>query len=737
LWLNEGVAIGAIGRAAAALTVAASGLLPAVAAAAAPGTWGAGHYAYAAGRVCHPGPQTAPLAAWPVSGGHVGYLTREVVSDGHVDSAAPPVAAAGTAQPAAPVGPGAEFAGEQDIAAVAYLLDAGGDAATLATAVLAQTDPGGLPPCADRAAAAEQLDRARRLAGPYEVTVTPPAGKLRPGAATTVTATVRTTAGAPVPDAKVAFTSDDAAFAAATVRTDDRGDARARVRVRAGAPPTVTVTATVKVATGLLEATVVAKPSPTLPSGASVPAVYPAPATAYSGATALPVDESAHPVVSTALANHLFAANKPFVPKASLTGLNGHSADVTFDLLGPLPMADRTLCSGVAARDWTKPDVHIATTSAVTVSGDGPVTGGALTAGQPGCYALRTKVATVDASPAVVKTAPLTVVAVLDTTVTRTDDQPAVASARQPATLTGGVRVVGTHGLRGTVRAVLAGPIRPADGNCTADAPAWAKAARHTVATEVHSLDSTATSVVAAGGYEYRFPAPTADGCYRVHPALTLTAAGGDTLTVSADDRAAYVLDPTVSAAVRQTWAVSPAPVPVDVEVDGLYGLAAHVRLAMYRTPADPAGCGQASFTEAARAGDGPDAAVPARPGPVSVAAETGPTPEQGCYAVVPELTVDAAPTVRIAGPLGAPGSTLIAGADPTQHRPTASGGGGGSTPLSFVIALGVLAGLLVAVAARVAFVAWREREGPPGVAWDAFRGEVLHLPDQELPSDP
>jgi hypothetical protein len=421
-----------------------------------------------------------------------------------------------------------------------------------------------------------------------------------------------------------------------------------------------------------------------------------------------------------------------------VSGLNGHSADVTFDLLGPLPLADGKLCQQVGAQQWSRPQVHVASTTAVTVTGDGVATGGALTAGQAGCFALRTRVATVDATPAVVRTAPLAVLAVLDTTVTRVDEQPAVAAAGHPGDLTGQLRVTGTHGLHGTVRALLVGPVRPADGNCDPDAAAWAKAQRHNLPAEARALESTATSVTGAGGYDYRFAAPEGAGCYRLRPAVTLTDSTGDTLTVaSADDRAAYVLDPSVSATVRQTWAVSPAAVPVDVEVDGLYGLAAHVHLAMYRTPPDPAGCEQASFTAATPAGTGPDAEVPARPGPVSVTAESGPTRQLGCYAVVPELSVDAAPAVRIAGPVGAPGATLIAGADPAQHLPRASGAGDGGTSLAFLIALTVLGGLLVLVAARVVFVAWRERDGPPGVSWETFRGDTFTLPDQELPSDP
>jgi len=121
-----------------ALTVAGAVLaaFPASASAAG-GTWGAGQYPYADGRVCRSGLQTSPLAAWVVDGGHRGYLTRSLTSDGRVDSGAPPIATAGTPQPAVPVTAGAEFPSDHDVAAVAYLLDRGGDAAALAAAVLA------------------------------------------------------------------------------------------------------------------------------------------------------------------------------------------------------------------------------------------------------------------------------------------------------------------------------------------------------------------------------------------------------------------------------------------------------------------------------------------------------------------------------------------------------------------------------------------------------------------------
>lgn len=722
------------------LAVAASGLVATPAtSAAAPGTWGAGRYPYADGKVCRGGTGTSPLAAWTVSGGHRAYLTRAVTSDGRLDSAAPPIPSAGTPAPAFDVAVGAEFGTEQDIAAVAYLLSAGGDAVTLATAVLALTDGSELPACADTAAAFARLAAARQAAGPYQVTVSAPAGKVRPGIAVDVTATVKTAAGVPVRGTRVAFTGPGARFASPSAVTDANGVARDAVTVSRGSAATITVTAIAAVSTGLKEATIQAAPSATNPTGVAVPAVYAAPPVDYSGQAAIAVDQTAHPVVSTALSTRLVRVGAPFTPRARISGLNGHSADVTFDLLGPLPLTDRTLCADVAAKEWTSGNVHAATTSSITVNGDGTAPGGALTPTTAGCYALRTSLSTVDAAPAVTKTAPLAVVAALDTAVTRADTQPAVfaGAAGGAGKLTGVVRVTDTHGLTGTVSITLTGPIRPADGDCGPDAKGWTRAARHVLRAAVRSTDSTTTRVTQAGGYDYSVPAPETVGCYRARPAVALSGPGGDTLTVAAtDDRPAYVLAPTLSASVEQTWAVSPATVPVQVQVDGLFGLPAHVRAAMYVAAADPAGCAVASFAGATRAASGPAAEVPGRPGAITVSVESGATPKVGCYSVVPELTLDADPRVRVAGTIGASGATLIAGVDPDRTVRARAQSGGSGTSLAFLVSMGVLAGLILAVIARVGYVAWRDRNDPVEEQWSVLGdGDPLDLGGGELPS--
>ncbi len=712
------------------------GAVPAAASRAAGGSWGAGQYRYADGRVCDSGGRTSPLAAWTVAGAHRAYLTQAVTSDGRIDSAAPPIPSAGTPQPATTVSAGGAFTADQDVAAIAYLLARSGDAAQLAADVLAQTDPSGLPSCADPNAAFSALARARQLAGPYQVTVKAPPGKVRPGSAATVTATVTSQAGQPVPGAKVTFSPDDASPGSASTVTDATGTAQAPLTIRGGAPASVVVTASAAVATGLLEATIIASPTTTDPTAASVSAVYPAPPTAYSGQATVNVDQTAHPIVSTALGSRLAAVDNAFVPRARVSGLNGHTADVTFDLLGPQPLKDGALCGGIAGTAWQ--DVHIATTSSATVTGDSTATGGSLEAGEAGCYALRTTVATVDATPAAVKVARLVVVAVVDTTVTRADAQPAVTTSRGASRIAGELQVANLHGLHATVGVTFTGPIRPADGDCGDDAPGWPKAAHRTVPATVQATDGPSGSrgsIVGAGRYGYSVAAPNAVGCYRARPALVLTGTNGDRLTLAtADTRPTYVLDPTISAAVQRTWAVTPDTVPVSVEVDGLFGLAAHVHVAMYVTAANPAGCDGASFASAAPAGDGPDVDLPARPGVVNVVAESGPTTKQGCYTAVPELVLAANPRVRIAASIGAPDSTVVAGVDPDRHIAPAAQHGDSGTPLGFVVAGSVLGGLLALAIVRVGFVAWRDRDESAG--WTAPRDvDRLGLTDDELPS--
>jgi hypothetical protein len=711
----------------AAVVAAAAGAvlaLPVAATAAAPGTWGAGHYRYADGTVCRDGDTTAPLASWPLAGGSTGYLTREVTSTGTIDSAAPPVPAAGP--PAAPVevAPGDGFAAEADIAAVAYLLSEGHrPAGETAAAVLTQTDPGGLPACADRAAALAALADARRRAGPYDVRVVAGPGRARPGHPVPVAAIVRTAAGTPVAGAPVTFTAGSADVQPATAVTDRTGRAHATVAVSSAAEPTVTVTAATEVATGLQQATVTATRSATNPTGDSVPAVYAAPPSRFEGSAELSVDQSAHPQVSTALASRLVRTAKPFTPQADITGLNGHTATVSFTLLGPRPLADRTLCGDT----WSARNSPAVATTSVTVTGDGRARGGSLTATTAGCYALQVRVATVDATPPAARSAPPVVLAALDTAVAGADDRPAVFAAHgAKPRLTGTVQVTHDHRVSTDVQLTVTGPVNPKDGDCRGHAAAWRRAPTETVAADTRSTPGSADGST----LRYSAPAPDEVGCYRVRPAVVLRA-DGNRLRVPADQqRPAYVLDPTVTAAVRQTWSVTPDPVPVQVDVAGLYGLPAHVRTVMYRTAPDPAGCTRATFRGTTQAATGPAATVPTRPGIVTVTLRSGPTPRVGCYAVVPELTVDAAPQVRVTGPLGSDQARLIAGVDPDEHLRPAAAHRTTGTGVAFLVAITALATVLLAVTARIGLIAYRSRGESAGESQN-----LLDLGDGELPS--
>ncbi len=704
--------------------VALSLTVPLGAATAAAGTWGAGHYPYADGRVCVSGPSTQPLAAWSVSGGHRAYLTQGLSSTGRLDSGAPPIPSAGTANAASDVLAGGEFGTDQDVATFAYLVAHGGDAAAVAAAVLAQTDPGDEPSCADAAAANALIADARRHAGPYQLSVDVGPGKARVGQPITVSATVQNPSGAPVPDVRVTFAGPDGGGSAPAAVTDAQGVAHATVTIGSAVAGTATVTATASVSVRLEEATITAQRSATNPTGSSVPAVYAAPATPYSGSTTLPVDQTAHPVISTTLPGRLVRTDTPFVPRARVTGLNGHSADVSFNLLGPLPLAKGTLCGSIPASRWSDKNIRIAATTSATITGDVTAEGGELTAGEDGCYAVQTTLTTADATPAVTRKAPPAVVAVLTTSITTGDPVPAVFAAGKTSSdqLTGTSHVGDTYGLSAEIKVVLTGPIAPANGDCAPEAPAWRRAARQSVVAKVgNSGDRTPTapSVKGAGSYTYAVPPPDQVGCYHAHPVLVVSSADGATLSVAAEtETPVYVLHPTVTAEVEQTWSVTPQPVPVQVSVDGLFGLAAHVRTNMYVKPADPGGCDRVAFAGATRAAAGPAAAVPAAPGTVTVQVKSGPTPKVGCYAVVPEVTIDANPQVIVAGALGTAGSTLIAGVDPNQPGRAAAQHTRSGTGVAFVVAMTVLAALILAVVLRVGFVAWRDRLEPAGESW-------------------
>jgi hypothetical protein len=691
--------------------------LPENAASAASGTWGAGHYHYADGRVCHNGPSSEPLAAWTVSGGHRAYLTRTVSSTGAVDSAAPPVPSAGRPEPAVAVSPGSEFADAEDIAATAYLLSHGGDPATIAAAVLAQTDPGRVPSCVSPGAASAELASARAHSGPYEIHVTVPTGKVRIGQAVTVTVTVTRATGQPAPDVSVTVSVPGANDAHAV--TDAGGTARIPVTVTSATADTLPVTATAAASVGLREAGITARRSETNPSGASVPAVFAAPPTSFSGQGVLAVDRTAHPAVETQVPSHLVRTGAAFAPTGVVSGLNGHRASVAFDLLGPLALKNKTLCPGIDAADWKVQQTHVAATVSVGLTGDGTAAPHTSAPARPGCYALRTTVSTTDGAPAVTKRSLATVVAVLDASVRNADSTPAIfaPTSGRSGRLSGALQVGNTYGLAATVATRLVGPIKPADGDCSAAAGAWRDAPSDRLPADVSGrTDSSAAAktVSGPGGYRFTAAAPDGVGCYRARPVLVLTGPGGDTLSLAAPGYTpVYVVHPTVTATVRRTWSVSPAPVPVQVSVEGLYGLAAHVHTRMYVVPPDPAGCNEATFNGARPAGRGPAAPVPAAKGTVTVDVRSGPTPSIGCYAVVPEVTVDANPAVTVAGRLGSAGSTLIAGVDPDQQTRTVAKHSKAGTDASFIIAMSALGAALLVIAARVALIAWRGRYWP------------------------
>ncbi|MBV9594214.1 MAG: hypothetical protein JO147_10545, partial [Actinobacteria bacterium] len=173
-------------------------------------TWGSQNWPYISGEICSlPGGGTAPLAAWDTgSGGSPAYLTSAITS---ANGAAPPLASVG-AQTRGPVGPGtAGLSSASQIAAVAYLLSTWGSStdparvAETAEAVMAATGDASLRSClgtapSSSATADAMWNQAQNLAGPYHVTIAP-------SGSASVTATVTSAAGMPVPGLTVNFSA--------------------------------------------------------------------------------------------------------------------------------------------------------------------------------------------------------------------------------------------------------------------------------------------------------------------------------------------------------------------------------------------------------------------------------------------------------------------------------------------------------------------------------------------------
>ncbi|HET8581869.1 MAG TPA: Ig-like domain-containing protein [Jatrophihabitans sp.] len=670
-------------------------LLPSPAARAAGGTWGAGHYPYRAGLVCRSGFGSAPLVSWGVGGSGPGFLTAPLRSNGLSDSGAPPLASVGQ-QFSVPVTPGTDgFTSDADIATYAALLSgagtSGSDAtvAAIARAVMLHAGASGVPSCAGSAAGL--LARARAQAGPYTISLRPATSPAVMGQPDTLLATVRGGSGRPVPGLRVRLSADGAQLAGGSAATGSDGTARVGFTVAPGSGlAQAVITATVTATTGLEEVSVLAAPTPTNPSGNSVPAIRPAAPDTVTATANVAIDQSAHPVVHVGADPPAVGVGAAVHPQASITGLRGHQASVTVTVRGPAPLNSAGTCSG------TSSSAAVADTSGpVNVTGDRTVTVGSWTPATAGCYSLQAAVQTIDATPQATAASSLALVTVVASTARLSVPHPVVGAGALTATLT----PAHTEGRPGQVSGALRGPLRPsATGSCTG--LDWS-----------HAANAAAVPASAAHGdrpLTLHSGAVRDAGCYAWTVRLVLDL-GGLRVPIPAPPATVLLLRPTVSLTSDQTWSVSPKPIGTHVTVAGTYGQPAHVSIQMQYVAAPLTGCRAATWTQATLVSTGPWVAVH---GDGDFAVRSGATPRVGCYQPVPALRIDANPSITATGSADVPDNAVIAGvtladpdADPPETGPPGSSAG-------LWISGGVFGVAVFAVVAGAWVLARRERSG-------------------------
>lgn len=633
------------------LSVLASTLLVTAPGAAASGLWGAGDYPYVAGQVCTTGPLSAPLTSWDVGGAGPGYLVAPLTSNGVQDSGAPPLSSAGVQQQTS-VTPGTDgFTSDADIGAYAALLagvgTTGSDQQVAEVAGLVMTHAGasGAPSCGGDGSAL--LRQAAATAGPYTVTVSPPSTPAVLGTPATVVATVHGGQGQPVAGLTVSFNADGATLTNATVVTDASGRAGTTITVPTSSPAaSAEVTASVQGVVGLQQVTVTATPSATNPSGASVAAIAPTPATTVTASAAIPIDQTASPVLTAGGSVPAVAIGGSLHPTATVTGMRGHSGTLAFTIYGPARADSAGNCDGVRLSSSAP---VAATTDVVPLVGDQTVTASTWTPTTAGCYAVQAGLQTTNATPAVKAVsdvaAPAALVTVLPVTAQVTPAHTLVGQGPQQATLA----IHEAGGAAGSVQASLLGPLPPtSSGSCAGRD--WSNAA--TVRTVQATSHGDGTIPLATGPV-------TSAGCYAWTATVGLTFGDGQ-VPVAAAPATVLLITPSVSLTSDQIWSVSPNPVGTHVTVIGTYGLPAHVAVRMAYAPDPLTGCRAADWAHAPLLSTGPSVAVRGS----SAAVPSGATPKYGCYQPVPHLTMDANPAITASGPSVVDGNAVAAGVD-------------------------------------------------------------------------
>jgi hypothetical protein len=597
-----------------------------------PGGWGPDRLPYLAGVVCSTDSGRSALVSWPSSATDVpAYAVAPVTSDAEGAHAARPAVGSGaaTALHTAQAGPlgwlltrhGAarDDATVGDVAAAVTALN-GGD--PVSAQCLAHGTNG-----LSSAAATALWSEATRLGGPYTVRVAASVAKLTLGRAAAVSATVLSASGSPVPGVTVAFhvAEPTASTSGSSAVTDARGRATTWVTVARGS----TARAVRVVAGARVPGTPVLMSAP-----GEVSLVAAGPRQTITRSLPVRVDTTADPQVRTTVDRTLVLPGAVVHPGITVAGMRGHSGTASLAMIGPLPVRRSTGCRGYDATSHGHATVPA---PVVEVPHDGAVGAGPLTLNDAGCYVLTASIRTSDAIPNVSRRGESVVVAVAPV---RLSVVPSGGGVSTGGPLSATVRLTSSLPAQlADLRADLAGP-RPSDAGSCKDVTFRPTATPVTVRADGATATLTSRPVATTGCYRFRV-----DGTIRIPALGTMTVGSAD---LPAATGTAVVLAPTASVVgLSASDVVAGGRITASVTVSGSYAQPGALRLQLLHLPYDWRGCFGRDWSEAT-AVDANGAVPTSTAGDGTYSVRSALVPSDGCWTVVPVLTLRANPAARV-----------------------------------------------------------------------------------------
>jgi hypothetical protein len=316
------------------------------------------------------------------------------------------------------------------------------------------------------------------------------------------------------------------------------------------------------------------------------------------------------------------------VPTISVSGMRGHSGTATLTMSGPLSLDKNKSCNAYTGNRPPSATASGADTTqpSIDVTADGTVDAGALTLTRPGCYVLRSAIATSDAIPNVDRQGDPTIVAVapLHLTIAPAGLGVAVAGPLRATASVGGS--VPAH--LADVSATLVGPRPSDDGSCSG--------------VPFPTGGTTVTATQTARTVRLVSPAVQTTGCYgfRVRATVQIPSLGSVPLAWSEPISATtLVLAPTTAVTgLSASDVVAGGRLSATVAVSGTWTQPGALRLVLRHLPYNWRGCFGRDWTTArTSAAVGP--LTPTR-GDGTYSVQTSRVPSNGCWTVVPVLTL-------------------------------------------------------------------------------------------------